>query len=98
MMATELQDRVVQCKTSELQTFSPVSGQTCAQYAKEFLSIAAGYITNPDATDNCHYCQYSRGQDFFNALDVTFGHRWRDLGIFAGYVVFNIAGKSPCRT
>lgn len=92
MMSTELQGRSVQCLSSEFQSFEPVSGQTCGQYAKDFLASASGYLNNPDATSNCQYCQYSAGQDFFAALDISFDDRWRDLGIFASFVVFNIIG------
>jgi ATP-binding cassette subfamily G (WHITE) protein 2 (SNQ2) len=68
MVATELQGRSVHCRPSELQIFQPSGGQTCADYARDFLSMATGYIANPDATEACQYCQYSFGQDFFAPL------------------------------
>jgi ATP-binding cassette subfamily G (WHITE) protein 2 (SNQ2) len=79
MVSTELQGRVVHCLSNELQTFNPPSGQTCQAYASDFLATASGYLTNPDATSDCGYCQYKMGQNFFEPLGIFFDNRWRDL-------------------
>lgn len=56
----------------------------------EFLKRAPGYINNMNDTMNCQYCKYSKGEDFYEGLNMEFGHRWRNTGIFIAYIVFNI--------
>jgi ATP-binding cassette subfamily G (WHITE) protein 2 (SNQ2) len=79
MISTELQGRTVNCLQTELQVFNPPSGQTCGAYAQSFLSTAAGYLSNPEATSNCGYCANKTGQSFFEPLSIFFDDRWRDL-------------------
>ncbi|OBZ81003.1 ABC transporter G family member 14, partial [Choanephora cucurbitarum] len=58
-------------------------GQTCGQYMSDyFASGGIGYLGNPDATDVCHYCQYTTGSDFYERrIGWSFSNRWRDFGI-----------------
>ena len=54
----------VTCAEDELTRFDiPATAASCAEYAAEFLSTAAGYLANPDATSNCGYCAMSKGSD-----------------------------------
>jgi ATP-binding cassette, subfamily G (WHITE), member 2, SNQ2 len=101
MVSTELQGRVVNCKVSELQTFNPPSGQTCGDYAREFLKIATGHIVNENATSDCGYCQYTTGQNFFEPLGIFFDDRWRDLVSasrfrFSDESLISISGNLHC--
>ncbi|KAF9180169.1 hypothetical protein BGZ51_006283 [Haplosporangium sp. Z 767] len=92
LVVTQLHDLEVRCKTTEFSIFQPPAGQTCIQYAGEFMvRSAVGYINNPDATQDCQYCQYSKGQDFYRNLNMDFGHRWRNIGIACIYLVSNVA-------
>jgi hypothetical protein len=70
------------CREGEFNRFPPPAGQTCAQYAGAFADAVGGYIENGDATDMCNFCQYRYGQAFFAPLQLNFGDRWRDFGIF----------------
>ncbi|KAF9209762.1 hypothetical protein BGZ49_001404 [Haplosporangium sp. Z 27] len=90
LVSVQLHDVPVRCKSDEFSIFNVPAGQTCASYAAAFLEKATGYINNPDATSGCEYCQYSYGQDFYSALSMDFGHRWRNIGIVCIYIVFNI--------
>ncbi|CAK9786637.1 ATP-binding cassette transporter [Cutaneotrichosporon oleaginosum] len=90
LVSTVLQDVPVQCKPSEFHRFSPPSGQTCAEWAGKFADVMGAYLNNPNATSDCEYCQYRDGQAFFANLSINFANRWRDVGIFICYVVFNI--------
>ncbi|KAI9009372.1 ABC-2 type transporter-domain-containing protein [Phycomyces nitens] len=67
-------------------------GQTCGQYMSEFFGNGGlGYIGNPDSTDLCDYCQYTAGNDFYEArIGWSFDNRWRDFGILCAYYIFNI--------
>lgn len=75
---------------NEFSTFNPPSGQQCGEYAAAFVQQAGGYIDNLNATVACKYCTYSVGDEFYTPLTITFGHRWRDLGILIAFVGFNI--------
>ncbi|KAG0196193.1 hypothetical protein BGX28_010451 [Mortierella sp. GBA30] len=89
LVTTQLNGLQVQCRDTEFSIFQPPSGQTCMQYIGPFLQRSTGYINNPDATSNCQYCQYSKGQDFYRNLNMDFNHRWRNVGIACIYLVSN---------
>lgn len=89
MVSTELHQLPITCIARELVTFTPPSGQTCQQWAGEFVSLAGGYLVDPTSTTACDYCQYSLGDQFYDALGVSFDTRWRDLGILIAFGVFN---------
>jgi ATP-binding cassette, subfamily G (WHITE), member 2, SNQ2 len=90
MMATELHGLQVQCTQSELAVFNPPTGQTCGEYAATFLQTAIGYLTNPNATSDCGYCQYNVGDSYLSTLGFSWQNRWRDLGIFAAFIGSNL--------
>ncbi|KAF9358893.1 hypothetical protein BGX26_000678 [Mortierella sp. AD094] len=90
IVATQLNNVPVRCGESELSIFHIPPGQTCYQYAEAFLANDPGYINNPNATNNCQYCPYSVGQQYFEPLNMFYVHRWRNMGIFSGYILFNI--------
>jgi ATP-binding cassette subfamily G (WHITE) protein 2 (SNQ2) len=47
----------ITCDESEFNIVQPNAGQTCGAYLNDFLSSAAGYVDNPDATADCAYCR-----------------------------------------
>jgi len=89
MVPTELHGLKITCKPAEFFTFSPPAGQTCGTWAGEFVQGFGGYLDNANATINCRYCQYSVGDQFYQPLNMTYGHRWRDAWILFCYFVFN---------
>ncbi|KAF9562319.1 hypothetical protein EC968_005269 [Mortierella alpina] len=91
LVAAQLHDVEVQCDSDEFSVFNTPVGQTCGQYAAEFMKTATGYLNNPNATSNCQYCQYKLGQDYYQSLDVDYDHIWRNVGILCIYLVFNLA-------
>ncbi|KAI8351922.1 ABC-2 type transporter-domain-containing protein [Mortierella sp. GBAus27b] len=91
LVTTQLHDINVRCKGSEYSILQPPTGLSCGAYMAEFLTRAKGYLNNPNDTMNCQYCQYSKGEDFYSGLNMEFDHRWRNMGIFIAYIVFNIA-------
>jgi ATP-binding cassette subfamily G (WHITE) protein 2 (SNQ2) len=90
MMSTELHQLQVQCTPSELAIFNPPVGQTCGQYAATFLETAMGYVSNPNATFNCGYCQYTVGDGYLSYLEFSWNDRWKELGIFAAFIGSNL--------
>ncbi|KAI0767296.1 pleiotropic drug resistance ABC transporter [Fomes fomentarius] len=82
----------IQCSSVELVTIEPPSGQSCATYMGPYISMAGGYMTNPDATSGCQYCSFSTTDAFLNvSFNIFYENHWRDMGIFAAFVVFNMA-------
>ncbi|KAF9984142.1 hypothetical protein BGZ65_000928 [Modicella reniformis] len=90
LVSVQLHNVPVRCGSDEYSVFNVPVGQTCEQYAAEFLKSATGYLNNPTDTSNCQYCEYLYGQDFYHGLSMDFGNRWRDLGIMCIYLVFNL--------
>lgn len=77
------------CQDDEFAVFPPPSGQTCQEWAGEFVTTFGGYLNNPNATDSCQYCQYQKGDEYFTPLNISFDNRWRDAWILFAYFVFN---------
>jgi ATP-binding cassette subfamily G (WHITE) protein 2 (SNQ2) len=77
-------DREIKCKESEFAIFNPPQGQSCGEYLASYLAGpgSRNNLINPDAFDECHVCQYTRGSDYLytvNILDYYYG--WRDAAI-----------------
>ncbi|EPQ27618.1 uncharacterized protein PFL1_04756 [Pseudozyma flocculosa PF-1] len=91
LVGNELQDLRIQCAPNEFATFQPPSGQSCVQWAGQFLDAYGGYLQDPNATADCRYCQYSYGQDFANGVNIFASDKGRDIGVFIAFVIFNAA-------
>ena len=81
---------VIKCKPDEFAIFNPPSGQTCAQWAQDFVEVFGGYIDNLNDTVACRYCQFSVGNEFFEPLNIKYSNRWRDA-----FILFSFFGESP---
>ncbi|CAL5868611.1 uncharacterized protein PFLUO_LOCUS2838 [Penicillium psychrofluorescens] len=79
----------VQCAPQESTHFTPPPGQTCEQYAGNFVhEIAkAGYLTESDGV--CQYCPYKNGAEYMAQLNVHVNDKWRCFGIFLAFVIIN---------
>lgn len=84
-----LHDIPVTCNSRELVTFQPPDSQTCGQYAGEWAKSAFGYMVDANATADCQYCQFKSGDEYLTTVNIEYGTRWRDLGIFIVYLVSN---------
>lgn len=78
----------ITCNPDEFSIFSPPSGQTCQQWAGDFVDSFGGYLNNPNATSSCEYCQYSVGDQYYTPLNIRYDNRWRDV-----WIVFAFFGK-----
>ncbi|KAJ2517731.1 ATP-binding cassette transporter snq2 [Coemansia sp. RSA 1939] len=94
VITNDLHGSKVVCRSDEFYVFEPPSGQTCSEYAGDWASGAIGYINNPDDSSSCQYCPYKVGDEYFTSLNWSFTHRWRNVGIMFGFIVFNIAFTS----
>lgn len=92
LAATMPSQRVV-CASTEQAYFNPPPGQTCGQYAGNFVSqiAKAGYISNPDAISNCGYCPYATGTEYISTLNISPDDKWKYLPIFLAFCISNWA-------
>ncbi|CAE6481280.1 unnamed protein product, partial [Rhizoctonia solani] len=89
MVSTELHGLKITCSPLEFAVFQPPQGQTCLQWAGDFVNASVGYLDNPDSITDCRYCPYEYGDDFYSGLGISFDTRWRDFGIMIAFTVFN---------
>ncbi|KAK2616259.1 ATP-binding cassette transporter snq2 [Conoideocrella luteorostrata] len=90
VLATTLEHQTVNCANNEAAYFNPPSGQTCRDFAMDFVTAAGrGYLMNPNDTANCGYCPYSSGVQYLAGLSIEPSQKWRDLGIFIVFCVSN---------
>ncbi|KAE8410781.1 P-loop containing nucleoside triphosphate hydrolase protein [Aspergillus pseudocaelatus] len=88
-VSTVLHNVVVQCTLEEMAIFDPPSGQTCIEYASDYVRQNPGYLVNPKDMSNCSYCPYSVGDDFAQSLHFFNSERWRDWAVFVGFCITN---------
>lgn len=81
----------VECSDIEYSHIDPPSGQTCSQYLGPYISAHGGYVTNLDATSQCQFCGYRTTDEYLsNNFNIRYSNRWRDLGIFIAFIIFNV--------
>lgn len=79
------------CADNEFQTFATPANQSCGSYMQEYISLAGGYLRDPQATDQCHFCQMDSTDQFLQQVHANWDTRWRDFGLLWIYVAFNVA-------
>ncbi|KAK1834136.1 ABC-2 type transporter-domain-containing protein [Podospora conica] len=90
MVTTALHGLPVVCEERELQRFAAPQGMDCGAYMAPFFERGGpGYLVG-NATSSCEYCAFKEGDQFYGALGMDFGHRWRDLGIFIAFIGSNL--------
>jgi ABC-type multidrug transport system permease subunit len=88
--STELHGHPVECSTSETSIFNPPFNMTCGQYLAPYLELAPGYLENPAAASDCHYCALSNADQYMAGAEIYWSQRWRNFGIVWVFVFFNI--------
>ena len=92
VLSTILPSVQISCADNEATHFDPPPGQTCGEYAGEFVRAAgAGYLSNADASADCMYCPFADGREYMATLNVQDGDKWRCFGIFLAFVIINWA-------
>lgn len=91
VLSSVLPEVQIECAPEEYTHFNPPPGQTCEQYAGNFVKNLAGvgYLNDPNATQNCEYCPFSNGAEYMAELNVHTGDKWRCFGIFLAFVIIN---------
>ena len=78
------------CSPVEFVTLNPPFGQTCAQYMDKFISVAGGYLTNPEASSACQFCTVKSSDQFLaSSFNIFYDNHWRDFGLMIAYIAFN---------
>ncbi|EAU85334.2 ABC transporter [Coprinopsis cinerea okayama7 len=84
--------QAIRCSPVEFVQVKPPSGMTCGSYLDPFISMAGGYLTNPDATSDCNYCSMSTTDHFLmSSFNISYDNRWRNVGLMVVFTVFNFA-------
>lgn len=87
-------DVEVKCTDSEFALFDTPDNQTCSEYLESFLNtLGSGTnLVNPDATSGCKVCQYARGSDYLNTVNLTHHYDgWRDAAIVVIFAISSYA-------
>jgi ABC-type multidrug transport system permease subunit len=90
MLSTAVSGTSVQCESVELLHFSPPVNTTCGSYLGPYISVAGGYVTNPDSSTNCGFCQISSTDTFLAGVSSHFSEAWRNFGIMWAFIAFNV--------
>ncbi|KAF7439739.1 hypothetical protein PC9H_000075 [Pleurotus ostreatus] len=78
------------CSENEIATVNPPPGNTCAQLFQDYITNNGGYLNNPDAASGCEFCSTRTTDEYLGrTFNIQYSHRWRDLGIFCAFIVFN---------
>ncbi|KAJ8701107.1 ATP-binding cassette transporter snq2 [Pleurotus ostreatus] len=78
------------CSEKEIAIVNPPSGNTCAQYFLNYIANNGGYLNNPDAASACQFCSTRTTDEYLErTFNIQYSHRWRDVGIFCAFIVFN---------
>ncbi|VUC23836.1 unnamed protein product [Clonostachys rosea] len=66
------------------------NGVTCAQYLEAHIKLVGGSVLNPEGTDQCQVCPIANADTILALFGMRSGVAWRNVGIMAAYVVFNM--------
>ncbi|CAK9441277.1 uncharacterized protein LODBEIA_P51460 [Lodderomyces beijingensis] len=82
----------VQCAANEFLHFPTEHPgvQKCKDYMGAYIAVAGGYLTNPEATDNCQFCVTNQTNQYLKHLNISISQFGRDCGVFIGFIAFNM--------
>ncbi|ANB15900.1 ATP-binding cassette multidrug transporter PDR5 [Sugiyamaella lignohabitans] len=90
MLAIGIGKSPVRCAENEYVLVDAPQGQTCGSYLADYQSAAGGYINNPNDTVGCQFCSIASTDAYLASVDIEFGQRWRNFGIFFSFIAFNV--------
>uniref|UniRef100_A0A1Y1NHX7 ABC transporter domain-containing protein n=1 Tax=Photinus pyralis TaxID=7054 RepID=A0A1Y1NHX7_PHOPY len=84
----------VQCSAVEmLHVPLPPGYASCEKYLEAYMRDTAGYVVNSESADGpCVFCPVSRADIVLKSLGLSTDKSiaWRNVGILAGYIVFDV--------
>ncbi|KIR27505.1 ABC transporter PMR5 [Cryptococcus deuterogattii LA55] len=90
LMTGSLGNLKLECIEEDLVTFYPPSGQTCYEYAANYLATTSGYLVDGNSTTSCQYCASSTGYDYVQQMGYSHGTKWRDWAITIIWCLSNV--------
>lgn len=90
VLSTGLANVDVTCADNEFINFMPPLEQKCGDYMRDYISRAGGYLLDDNSTSNCQFCRIRDTNVFLSAINADYHTRWRNVGIFSVYTIFNI--------
>ncbi|EGW30589.1 ATP dependent transporter multidrug resistance [Spathaspora passalidarum NRRL Y-27907] len=91
LVTSFLHGRPIHCSDQELSFFNPPAGETCGQFAGPFVQAHGGYLVDENATNQCGYCSLSNADQYLWTIRAKYSYRWRNVGFFVAYIIFNIS-------
>ncbi|KAJ5289363.1 uncharacterized protein N7443_009616 [Penicillium atrosanguineum] len=90
VLTSVLRGTTVVCNESELTLFQSPPHMTCGEYANSWLTAKGiGYLSNPESTEVCGYCEYSYGDDYLSGIGLDDSVIWPYFGIFLAFTIAN---------
>jgi ATP-binding cassette, subfamily G (WHITE), member 2, PDR len=92
VLSVGLANSHISCSPEEYLHFSPPSGLNCSTYLSTYMEALDGYLTpeSMGSTTECIFCSGSDTNAFLESVSASYEDRWRNLGIFWAYSLFNI--------
>lgn len=90
MLTVGVANSPVVCAANEYISMDPIAGQTCQEFLGPYIEMAGGYLVNGNATSACQFCTVSTSNTYLESISAPFSIRWRNLGIFIAYPVFQV--------
>jgi ABC-type multidrug transport system permease subunit len=89
---TAIGNQQLNCSAVEFVTLNPPSGSTCASYMQDYISMAGGYLANPEATTGCQFCSSRTTDEFLGrSFNIYYKNHWWQFGVFCSYIIFNVS-------
>lgn len=89
ILSVGLANSSVTCAKEELLAIIPTGNLTCSQYMDPFMSVAGGYLAST-VNNTCYFCTLLETNVFLLTIGANFHTRWRDIGVFIGFIVFDV--------
>jgi ABC-type multidrug transport system permease subunit len=94
LLSSSLANAPVTCASNEYLQFESPANMTCGEYMQAYMSVAGGYVRNPNASwssngELCEFCPMSSTNAFLSSINVSFANRWRNFGLLWVFVAFN---------
>ncbi|KAH7054493.1 ABC-2 type transporter-domain-containing protein [Macrophomina phaseolina] len=91
MLSVNMGGKHVKCAENEIVQVQPPAGNTCQTYLMPYMNNKGGYLIDGNATSDCQYCSIDDSDAYLAQFDVSYRHRWRNLGLLFVYICFNIS-------
>ena len=88
ILSTALANSKITCSDREYLQIKRPSGQTCQGFMNLFMERVGGYVIT--VGNKCLYCPIDETNTFLESVHAIYSERWRNLGIFIVFIVFNI--------